>query len=335
MNLMFQYCHGLISLNISSFDTSKVTNMRYLFQYCYSLKYLDLSNFNTSKVTNMEAMFLFCLSLETLNINNFDTSSVNNMKYMFSNCRALKSLDLSNFDTTSLNNMVEMFISINPYLTYCIDDKKEYKFLDQLKNYHKSCSEICISYNLKKYNPENNHCINNCTMDEIYKYEYNNICYENCPNNTKLSNDNYSCILIDIDDNITDNSDNKTNNTNNNIIYIIIGIGITFIIAIIVVIIIVIKKRNSIKITFNENQNLIEISTNPKKKVKDIIDIFFKKKKMKYEKNYGFLCNGTNINTKEEKRKEIGQFVSRFNKNKIIILVNDFKDNELSTVLIE
>ena len=33
--------------------------------------------------------------------------------------------------------------------------------------------------------------IDNCTKDEQYKFEYNNICYESCPKTTQISSDNY------------------------------------------------------------------------------------------------------------------------------------------------
>ena len=39
-------------------------------------------------------------------------------------------------------------------------------------------------------------CIENCYEEEIYKYEFNNTCFEQCPNNTKESNKNkYICEL--------------------------------------------------------------------------------------------------------------------------------------------
>ena len=40
----------LISVDLSHFNTSSVSNMYYMFPKCYSLQTLDLSNFNTSSV---------------------------------------------------------------------------------------------------------------------------------------------------------------------------------------------------------------------------------------------------------------------------------------------
>ena len=106
---MFRNCYKISEINISSFDTSKITDMGYMFDSCWSLSSLDLSNFNTSLVENMESMFCGCVNLEKLNISSFDTSKVTNMGYMFGYCSSLTSLDLSNFDTSIVENMESMF----------------------------------------------------------------------------------------------------------------------------------------------------------------------------------------------------------------------------------
>ena len=54
MNTMFQACNELISLDLSNFNTSKVTDMSYMFYGCNKLKYLNLSNFSIKgKTKNM------------------------------------------------------------------------------------------------------------------------------------------------------------------------------------------------------------------------------------------------------------------------------------------
>ena len=80
---MFSGCLSLTSLDLSSFDTSKVTTMGCMFEGCKSLTSLDLSNFDTSSVTNMSNMFECCISLTTLDLSSFDTSSVTDMSNMF------------------------------------------------------------------------------------------------------------------------------------------------------------------------------------------------------------------------------------------------------------
>ena len=49
MNGMFRHLI-LVTLNLSNFDTSKVTTMANTFRNCYNLDLLDISNFNTSQV---------------------------------------------------------------------------------------------------------------------------------------------------------------------------------------------------------------------------------------------------------------------------------------------
>ena len=106
---MFSDMRSLTSLDLSNFDTSKVTNMDYMFAYLYSLTSLNLSNFDTSKVANMSSMFYNSFGFTSLNLSNFDTSNVTNMNNMFSNMRSLTSLDLSSFNTTNVTDMSSMF----------------------------------------------------------------------------------------------------------------------------------------------------------------------------------------------------------------------------------
>ena len=58
MNGMFCYCTDLTSLDLSSFDTSNVTNMDDMFRNCKSLTVLDLSSFGTGNVTDMANMLM-------------------------------------------------------------------------------------------------------------------------------------------------------------------------------------------------------------------------------------------------------------------------------------
>ena len=115
MGYMFAEMHNLTSLDISNFDTSKVTNMRAMFDAMRNLTTLNLSNFDTSKVTNMRAMFNDMRNLTTLNLSNFDTSKVTDMGYMFADMYNLTSLDISNFDTSNVTKMNWMFLLPNGY----------------------------------------------------------------------------------------------------------------------------------------------------------------------------------------------------------------------------
>ena len=138
---MFAQCSSLTSLDLSSFNTSKVTDMRGLFDGCKNLTSLNVSSFNTSNVKYMDAMFRGCSSLTSLDLSNFNTSHVVSMgdvhrffynsgsagqygdyRYqtnggMFENCTSLSSLDLSNFHTPNVARMYNMFRNCT-HLTY-------------------------------------------------------------------------------------------------------------------------------------------------------------------------------------------------------------------------
>lgn len=106
---MFSGCSSLASLDLSGFDTSKVTSMSYMFSGCSSLASIDLSGFNTSLVEYTSSMFDGCSSLASIDLSGFDTSKAVSMAGMFSGCSSLTSLDLSNFDTSKVTSMLSMF----------------------------------------------------------------------------------------------------------------------------------------------------------------------------------------------------------------------------------
>lgn len=146
MERMFCNCKSLITIDLSSFDTSslvimagmfqmfniitqtdtssqleqiifgdnfntnKVISMSSLFYHCNSLKEVDLSSFNTSNVTNMSGMFYSCSSLSTLDLNSFNTAKVTSMYAMFWNARSLTTLHVENFDTSNVLDMRRLFM---------------------------------------------------------------------------------------------------------------------------------------------------------------------------------------------------------------------------------
>ncbi len=109
MGQMFENCSSLTTLDLSGFDTGRVTNMFAMFSDCNSLTTLNLSGFDTGSVDNMGGMFNGCSSLTTLDVSDLDTGSVTSMAWMFENCSSLTTLDLSGFDTGSLLDTMDMF----------------------------------------------------------------------------------------------------------------------------------------------------------------------------------------------------------------------------------
>ena len=108
-----QKIKSILDIDLSSFDTTKVTNASHMFDGVSSLTTLNLSNFNTSKVMNMGYMFSSMRNLTTLNLSGFDTSRVTNMSHMFNSMNSIITLNLSNFDTSQATNMNGMFASMS------------------------------------------------------------------------------------------------------------------------------------------------------------------------------------------------------------------------------
>ena len=114
---MFAYMSKLTTLNLSHFDTSKVTNMNNMFYHMPALTTINLSSFDTSNVTDMSGMFSGMSKLTTLNLSHFDTSKVTNMGFMFSDMFNLTNLDLSSFDTSKVTSMRYMFDDMSKLTT--------------------------------------------------------------------------------------------------------------------------------------------------------------------------------------------------------------------------
>lgn len=101
-------------LDVSNFDTSKVTDTSYMFARCRKIKTLDLSSFNTEKVTTFAEMFSDInnnyMALEEIKgLENLTASNCTRANLMFSNCNKLKVINLSNFQSTKLSSTTNMF----------------------------------------------------------------------------------------------------------------------------------------------------------------------------------------------------------------------------------
>ena len=172
---MFAGCSSLTSLDLSSFNTSKVTDMRGLFAGCKNLRSLNVSSFNTSNVQHMDAMFKGCSSLTSLDLSNFNTSNVVSMGYyvrvfsnsgswgqvqhsgydwdggMFMNCSGLTSLNLSSFNTSKVTNMCKMFnnckqltfLDLSNFDMTLVDRYKKLDMCSGLSTTSRACTIVC------------------------------------------------------------------------------------------------------------------------------------------------------------------------------------------------
>lgn len=103
--------YGLLSIDVSAIDTSRITNMKQMFSRG-NFTHLDLSNFDTSHVTDMSGMFNECEYLTIVDIAKFDVSNVTDMNNMFFECKNLEfNPFIRNWDTSNVENMASMFAS--------------------------------------------------------------------------------------------------------------------------------------------------------------------------------------------------------------------------------
>ena len=101
---------NIISIDLSNFNSSNITNINKMFLSCGKLKEIKgLNKFNTSNVKNKELMFQYCYELEFLDLYNFNTSNATNMNQMLYGCNKLEYLDLSNFNLNNATNLSNMF----------------------------------------------------------------------------------------------------------------------------------------------------------------------------------------------------------------------------------
>ena len=106
---MFLKCEHILSIDLSNFDSSEITDTSLMFINCFSLEEINFGNFKTTKVANMEGMFECCANLKSLDLSSFDTSNVENMNSMFTVCASLKELNVLNFNTEKVKDMNTLF----------------------------------------------------------------------------------------------------------------------------------------------------------------------------------------------------------------------------------
>ena len=204
MGGMFNGCGGLTSLDVSNFDTSNVTDLSNIFRYCSGLTSLDVSKFNTSRVTGMGGMFSGCSGLTSLDVTKFDTSSVTNMSSMFNGCSSLTGLDVTKFNTSSVTNMLSMFYGCSGLTTLDVT-KFDTSSVNNMYEMFGKCSGL-KSLNVTKLNTQNVtnmtgmfYQCSELTELDVSKYNTNNV--------TSMANMFFQCkglINLSVDSFVTD-----------------------------------------------------------------------------------------------------------------------------------
>ena len=186
--------------NISKFD---ITNNLQNFEDCknsFNIIYSDIFIKNE----------FYILTINSLN----NTKKFYEVYYPLDNDKTLIKLDLDEFNdncylktdiTKCMNYSIKSIIKDK-----CISCKNGYyPYLNNEEDYFVKCLKYpfeekylylieneCYNFNTK-FIPNNIKCINDCRSDEIYRYEFNNVCYKECPSNTiKSKNNEFYCEIL-------------------------------------------------------------------------------------------------------------------------------------------
>lgn len=101
----------LRSLDVSNWDTSRMSSASYMFSGSLSLQSIDVSKFDTGSLADASYMFLECPSLKCIDVSNWDVRELREAYCMFMNCQVLASIDVSNWETKEIRSMTSMFFS--------------------------------------------------------------------------------------------------------------------------------------------------------------------------------------------------------------------------------
>ena len=119
---------------------------------------MNVSSFYTSKDTNMQGFFFYCERIKYIDLQNFDISSVEKLLYVFTYCKSLLYLNLKNYKIINFEKVTlyYTFSEISPNVKYCIEDPGTKNFL--IGSETSSCSDICFRDNIE-FNFEKDECI--------------------------------------------------------------------------------------------------------------------------------------------------------------------------------
>ena len=165
---MFYGC-AFTSLDLSSFDTSKVNSMEYLFSDCEYLTSLNLSNFYTPVISTMNSMFNGCKKLSYINLQNAIITSSTNIEDIIINTSKNLLLCLNPETSDILNNSL---VSHGCAINDC--SNKSLTILESIYNDIITTDECILP---KYFIEEEKTCLNGTYLAENNKCEN---CYEKC-----------------------------------------------------------------------------------------------------------------------------------------------------------
>ena len=213
---MFEGCSLLTSLDLSKFVTSSIKNMHAMFISDINLISLDLSNFDFSQVTDIEYMLAGCQSLKYINLKHLNINDNINFTGLINNyleniiiciddestlvkvmslikCQDLNESDIWGEYMDKINNN-------NYYINNCLYSKDNsyinsncyqlcsyYYYYDENENKYKCTKELECPYPYDKLIHNKKECVKSCKETKGHKYEFEfgfgKKCLSKCPEN--------------------------------------------------------------------------------------------------------------------------------------------------------
>ena len=190
MRQMFSHCESILSIN-AEFNPQNVEDMYIIFGYCYEVITINLPNFRKTNAKNIEAMFFRDYKLKYIDLSNFEvSSSVGNSNNTFNSCNSIVFIKLDSFKINLGTTIVGILNITNENVKVCIRDENTINILNNYSNFI-DCSDICFNEN-KIIDLKENKCVNSNEIE--FKYEFNNIYYNECPENTFPIENEYLCL---------------------------------------------------------------------------------------------------------------------------------------------
>ena len=210
---MFCYCSELKSLDLSNFDTSSTTTIQGMFDFDQSLIFIKLNSFKINSTTNTN--YTCDHTSPNLVICIEDNVTQNLLQFGNNNCSDI-----------CFKSNIKIDLKLNKCVEYCneSDFKYEYNgscyencpngtYPQTIDNYLKCFAECPYYFYIEKntgikyctdnttcpedYNKlinETEECVNHCDEYEFHKYEFENMCYNECPEGLIKVDDYYSII---------------------------------------------------------------------------------------------------------------------------------------------
>ena len=106
---MFAGLTGLTTFDATALETNSMVDMERMFQEVQSLSSLNVSSWDVSKVTSMRSAFNSMFSISTLDLSAWDSSRVTSSRSMLNGMTSLTNLNVAGFDTNRIEDIGYMF----------------------------------------------------------------------------------------------------------------------------------------------------------------------------------------------------------------------------------